>query len=93
MRDPLPIVCRLGEDLTKVNPRTEQLYRRTGRAEVKALVMMVALSSSPAQDLAVALGVPEDVMETWWEEARDMLSKSTQIKTEDRHARPLGVVA
>lgn len=92
MRDPMPVLAKLGADLTKTN-EAGQLYRRTGNAEVKAIVLLAATSSSPAQDFAVLFGVPEDVMEKWWEEARQMIATSTLMATADARPRPLGIVA
>jgi hypothetical protein len=42
----------------------------TGGRDMKALLVLVGSSDSPAQDLAAALGVPEDVLEAAYNDVR-----------------------
>lgn len=61
MNDPLAVVGMLGHRL---------LSESTGGRDMKALLMVVGMSDTPAQDLAAALGVPEDIIEAAYAEVR-----------------------
>lgn len=77
MNDPLPLVCRLEHKLSW--------------AETKALVMLVGMSSSPASDLAAALGVGDEQLEAIYRETR---KKRLEAACAVEWPRPqLGVVA
>ncbi len=78
VRDFFPIVSKLGEDLLAM--RRGALVRRTGTAEVKAIVMAALISPTPGHDLGVMLGVPDDKLEEWAEEAKQMVIKATNYK-------------
>lgn len=63
-RDALNLVGMLGHDLGQ-HPR--------GGHYMKALLVLVGASSSPAADLAGAIGAPEDIIEAAHQDVRAMV--------------------
>ncbi len=59
--DAANVVGMLGHRLSKEG---------TGGRDMKALLVLVGASDSPAADLAAALGVPEDVIESAYGDVR-----------------------
>lgn len=77
-RDCLNVVGMLGHRLGQ---------EPTGGRDMKALLVLVGMSDSPAADLAAALGAPEDLIEAAYRDVRAMKIQAVGAENAERARR------